>query len=78
MALAGAEFTLYNENNEIVGTAVSDASGRVIFENLKDGRYFVRETEAPAGYRLVSDSLTVNVTGGSSHSYRFRNVPDTE
>ncbi|NYB76003.1 hypothetical protein HZF24_17795 [Sedimentibacter hydroxybenzoicus DSM 7310] len=78
MALAGAEFTLYNENNEIVGTAVSDASGRVIFENLKDGRYFVRETEAPAGYRIVSDSLTVNVTGGSSHSYRFRNVPDTE
>ncbi|WP_313165272.1 SpaA isopeptide-forming pilin-related protein [Sedimentibacter sp.] len=78
MALAGAEFTLYNENNEIVGTAVSDASGRVIFENLKDGRYFVRETEAPAGYRLVSDSLTVNVTGGSSHSYRFKNVPDTE
>ncbi|WP_312815409.1 SpaA isopeptide-forming pilin-related protein [Sedimentibacter sp.] len=78
MALAGAEFTLYNENNEIVGTAVSEASGRVIFENLKDGRYFVRETEAPAGYRLVSDSLTVNVTGGSSYSYRFRNVPDTE
>lgn len=76
--LAGAEFTLYNENNEIVGTAVSDASGRVVFDNLSDGRYFVKETEAPAGYRLVSDSLTVNVTGGSSNSYRFRNVPDTE
>jgi len=76
--LAGAEFTLYNENNEIVGTAVSDASGRVVFDNLSDGRYFVKETEAPAGYRLVSDSLTVNVAGGSSNSYRFRNVPDTE
>lgn len=77
MALSGAEFTLYNENNQIIGTAVSDESGRVIFENLADGKYSVRETKAPEGYALSSDILTVNVAEGNTYTYRFKNVPDS-
>lgn len=75
MALSGAEFTLYNENNQIIGTAVSNESGRVIFENLADGKYFVRETKAPVGYVLSSDILTVNVAEGNTYTYRFKNTP---
>ena len=79
MALAGAEFTLYNGNNEVLDTAASDESGRIVFENLEDGKYFVRETKAPEGYEIVTDALTVDVTEGKSYSYGFRNVPsDTE
>ena len=78
MALSGAEFTLYNENNEVMGTAVSDENGRVIFENLKDGKYFVRETKAPEGYEIVTDVLNVDVAQGKSYSYRFRNIPSSE
>ena len=78
MALSGAEFTLYNDNNEVLGTAVSDANGRVVFENLKDGKYYVKETKAPEGYEIVTDALTVDVAQGKSYSYRFRNVPASE
>lgn len=73
--LSGAEFTLFNENNQIIGTAVSDKSGRVMFEDLVNGKYFVRETKAPEGYELVSDTLSINVTEGKTYSYKFKNVP---
>lgn len=78
MALSGAEFTLYNENNEVLGTAVSDENGRVMFENLKDGKYFVKETKAPEGYEIVTDGLNVDIAQGKSYSYRLKNVPSSE
>lgn len=75
--LSGAEFTLYDADNRIAATAVSDKDGKVTFDNLKDGRYFVKETKAPEGYVLVNDSKTVDVTGGKTYSYRFKNVPES-
>lgn len=74
MALSGAEFTLYNENNEIIGTAVSDESGRVMFNDLAIGKYFVRETNAPEGYEFVSDPLSVNITEAKTYNYKCTNV----
>ncbi len=76
-ALEGAEFTLYDENNRIVETAVSDRDGKVVFENLKDGRYFVKETKAPEGYALVNEAKIVDVAGGQTYSYKFKNVPES-
>ena len=76
MALPGAEFTLYDENNSAIGTAVSDKDGKVMFENLEDGKYFVRETKAPENYAHVDTPLEVTVIGGNSYSYKFRNVPE--
>jgi LPXTG-motif cell wall-anchored protein len=77
MALPGAEFTLYDENNNIVGISVSDKDGKVMFENLKDGKYTIKETKAPDGYALVDTALEVNVADGNSQSYKFRNVPES-
>ncbi len=76
-ALAGAEFTLYDENNRIVETAVTDKDGKVVFENLKDGRYFVKETQAPEGYVLVNEAKIVDIAGGQTYSYKFKNVPES-
>ncbi len=76
--LSGAEFTLYNENKEIIKTALSDKDGKVVFSDLKDGKYFVKETMAPEGYEIVSDELTVNIAGENSYSYRFVNVSSDE
>ncbi len=73
-ALAGAEFTLYDENNRIVETAVTDKDGKVVFESLKDGRYFVKETKAPEGYVLVNEAKIVDIAGGQTYSYKFKNV----
>lgn len=76
-ALAGAEFTLYDENNRIVETAVTDKDGKVVFESLKDGRYFVKETKAPEGYVLVNEAKIVDIAGGQTYSYKFKNVPES-
>lgn len=77
MALPGAEFTLYDENNRIIETAVSDESGKVMFENLKNGKYTVKETKAPEGYEIVDETMNIDVAGDKTYSYKFRNVPSS-
>ena len=51
-ALAGAEFTLYDENGKEIAHAVSNENGMVIFIIDPDGSYIIKETKAPAGYRM--------------------------
>ena len=46
--LAGAEFTLYQENKTtVVQKAVSDKNGTVTFNDLAPGTYYYQETKAP-------------------------------
>lgn len=47
---AGAEFTLFL-NDESIANAVADENGLVVFDNLKFGKYVVKETSAAEGYR---------------------------
>ncbi len=61
-ALAGAEFILYDSNGFPVGTATSDASGKVTFTDLPWGTYYVRESKAPDGYIRDSKQYEVNVS----------------
>src|SRR5699024_9652982 len=62
-ALADAEFTLYDsEDNEIV-TETTNEDGKILFEDIEEaGTYYVQETKAPAGY--VLDETTHEVTIG--------------
>ncbi|MGM0303835.1 hypothetical protein IGI66_003500 [Enterococcus sp. AZ048] len=47
-ALAGAEFTLYNQQKQSLGKkAVSDNEGKVTFDHLAPGIYYFKETTAP-------------------------------
>ena len=64
--LKGAKFKLYaadkNGNinkSKVVGEATSDASGRINFTGLDAGKYFLEETEAPAGYVKQSGTFPV-------------------
>ncbi|MCH5275348.1 MAG: hypothetical protein J1E65_05875 [Lachnospiraceae bacterium] len=54
-ALAGAEFTLYDENGREIAKAVSNEDGMVLFIVDPNGNYTVRETKAPAGYRMSQE-----------------------
>lgn len=59
-ALPGAEFTLYDADGRRVGTPqVSDQNGVVTFNAVpyKDG-YTIKETKAPADYRLLDEPIT--------------------
>ncbi len=71
--LAGAEFTLYNEDGteydmdaNVTGiqkyTVTTVANGVVRFENLPIGRYIIRETKTPKGYTIYETPISVTIT----------------
>lgn len=59
--LIGAEFTIYDDNNKVVGTITSDDSGYATKYNtdsiygLPEGIYKIRETKAPRGYKSTNN-----------------------
>lgn len=64
LGVEGARFMLSGTSSygtEITKLAVSDDSGRVLFEDVEWGSYQLREVEAPAGYVLSGIVYTVTV-----------------
>uniref|UniRef100_UPI004055EEC5 SpaA isopeptide-forming pilin-related protein n=1 Tax=Acetatifactor sp. TaxID=1872090 RepID=UPI004055EEC5 len=59
--LEGAEFELWNAQNQLVGTAVSTANGNFAFNDLVSGVYTLKETKAPEGYASCEDTWTIVV-----------------
>lgn len=66
--LAGAEFELYSDpecktkvfSNAI--TSIDTGTGIVKFPGVKEGTYYLKETTAPAGYKLLSNTVKVDIT----------------
>lgn len=48
--LNGAEFELYNEVNDKIGTYITGEYGKIIVENLVPGNYYFVEIKSPEGY----------------------------
>ncbi len=78
-ALAGAEFTLYEENGTtrvngigIINPQTTDENGGVTFKNLPLGKYVVRETKAPKGYVVSTETQTVTISDDTLQSCIFR------
>ena len=61
-ALPGAEFTLTDAAGSIIGTAVSDAGGRLQFRELTEGAYTLAETKVPDGFLDTHVSVAVTIT----------------
>ena len=60
-------------NNEVSWVSEADADvvttnaqGEATFDGLKDGTYFLEETEAPAGYNQLAGPVQVDVTGNTT------------
>lgn len=55
VALAGAEFTLYEDQacRKEIDRVLTDGNGIAMFENLEvKKKYYMKETKAPTGYRI--------------------------
>ena len=61
-ALEGATFTLTDANGAVVATATSDKNGELSFSTLTEGTYTLKETQAPANYKLDATEHAVVVT----------------
>ena len=57
----GAEYSIINEKGDIIANAVTDENGVAVFDNLLWGKYTVRETQSPDGYKLNNKEYTVEI-----------------
>lgn len=59
--LAGAEFTLYSDAacTKVLDSDVTGEDGMMVFEDLGEGTYYLKETKAPKGYALDSQVIKV-------------------
>ena len=63
-SLAGAEYGVYTDSNcsNKVATLTTNVSGNANTVSLNPGRYYVKETKAPKGYKLNSNVYEIKVT----------------
>lgn len=78
--LEGAEFTLYefasNEGTEpkVVKKVVTVKDGIAEFNDIKIGKYILKETKAPEGYSKINAELIVEI--GEDGKVNFSNIDD--
>ncbi len=61
VALAGAEFVLYDNFGKKITSWTSTGKAHVI-QNLPNGTYTLKETKAPAGYKISKESTTFTIS----------------
>ncbi len=63
-ALKGAQFSLYTDAamTQKAAQAESDANGHITFTGLKEGSYYLKETQAPAGYAANEKKFHITIT----------------
>ncbi len=75
--LYGATFVLYDSHDNPVGEYRSDQRGYVYIDGIPDGKYKIREIDAPEGYILDNEYKTVYVRYGGSSEIRWENTAVT-
>ena len=62
-ALAGAKLQMVRkETGELIKEWVTDETGTVVFQGLPAGEYEITEIEAPDGYQLLKEPVTITIT----------------
>ncbi|MEK5151516.1 SpaA isopeptide-forming pilin-related protein [Bacillus cereus group sp. BceL101] len=59
--LAGAKFKIEDSKGKIVGELVTNEEGEAISKDLPIGNYTLVEVEAPKGYELLKEKITVKI-----------------
>ncbi|MBS5951903.1 MAG: LPXTG cell wall anchor domain-containing protein, partial [Clostridium sp.] len=71
----GVEFTLYNNADEVIETAVTNEDGIAVFKDVVYGNYYIKETKTPEGYIGTDEKIEVSVKENNSvYSYEIENT----
>ena len=52
---------IYTEKDELVFSGRTDKNGKIVIENLKYGKYYILEKEAPEGYTLNTEKMPFEI-----------------
>lgn len=82
-SLKDAVYGVYKSNADAaakrnaVGSITLDANGNGFLNGLENGTYYVRETQAPAGYEENAQVYTAKTSSGANTIIKTTDVPET-
>ncbi|MED3013173.1 SpaA isopeptide-forming pilin-related protein [Bacillus thuringiensis] len=76
--LAGAKFHIEDLKEKVVGELITDEKGEMISKDLPKGNYTLVEVEAPKGYELLKEKITVKIEKDTVVEIKIENkkLPD--
>lgn len=63
---ANAQKVSWVDNQDDATVATTDSSGAASFIGLEDGVYTLKEIKAPAGYNLLTDTISITIAGSDT------------
>ncbi|MBE4939841.1 SpaA isopeptide-forming pilin-related protein [Bacillus thuringiensis] len=73
--LSDAEFEVYKDDKK-VDTLRTDKTGKVISQKLEPGKYTLKETKAPQGYKLLKEEIEVVVEADKVVEVQVKNAKE--
>lgn len=77
-SLEGAEYAVYNSDNQAVDKLTTDANGYAKSKLLPSGTYTVKELKAPNGYALDEDSHGIEIKSGQTTTTNLKDQPQND
>lgn len=77
-SLEGAEYVVYNSDNQAVDKLTTDANGYAKSKLLPSGTYTVKELKAPNGYALDEDSHGIEIKSGQTTTANLKDQPQSD
>ena len=72
--LKGVKFEIYNEQNELISSLITDENGEAKFENLPiDTKYTIKEVETAKDYILSEEPITIELEENEIKTITFKN-----
>lgn len=71
LPLKDAEFSLYDQNKQLIETKVTSDKGEINFDKLPFGQYYLKETKAPNGF-VLDDTLRSIIIDQQTPNFTFK------